>query len=91
MVGYPRVTGCSSLREGSKGVRVCVWVCVCVFVCVSFFVSKTPPKRLGRFSSNLVGRCPWVGPCVSQTFEPKVKGQRSEVKLSENRFLAITP
>ena len=31
MVGYPRVTGCSSLREGSKGVRVCVCVggCVC--------------------------------------------------------------
>ena len=87
MVGYPRVTGCSSLREGSKGVRVCVGGCVCV--CLSFFVSKTPPKRLGRFSSNLVGRCPWVSPCVSQTFG--TKGQRSEVKLSENRFLAITP
>ena len=60
------------------GVCVCVCVCVCVFVCVSFFVSKTPPKRLGRFSSNLVGRCPWVGPCVSQTFG--TKGQRSEVR-----------
>ena len=79
MVGYPRVTECSSLREGSKGVCVCVCVvCVCVCVCVSFFVSKTPPKRLGQFSSNLVGRCPWMGPCVSQTF--RTKGQRSEVR-----------
>lgn len=31
------------------------------------FVLKTPPKRLGRFSSNFVGRYLKVNPCVSQT------------------------
>ena len=90
MMGYPRVTGSSCLREGSKGVCVCmcvcmwcgiVCVCLCMFVCVCvLLVSKTPPKRLCRLSSNLVGKVPWGEPLYLADFRnqrSKVRGQRS--------------
>ena len=72
MVGYPRVTGCSSLREGSKGVRVCgcVCVCVCPFLCQKLLLNGWA-DFLQTWWEGALG---WA--LVSRRLsEPKVRGQ----------------